>query len=185
MKCRMQMETERLILRRWEEPDADALYRYASDPRVGPAAGWPVHTSVADSRNIIHTALSGAETYAICLKETGEPVGSIGLDIGSESSHTWSETEAEIGYWIGVPFWGMGYVPEAVRELQRHAFCDLGLTQLWCGYYAGNDKSRRVQEKCGFTYHHTLENCPVPLLNEVRTELITTLSREDWEGMQR
>ena len=42
-----------------------------------------------------------------------------------------------MGYWIGVPFWGNGYIPEAVREIQRHAFEDLGCTAMWCGYYDG------------------------------------------------
>ncbi len=42
----MTLETERLILRPWEEKDAEECYKYAKDPRVGPIAGWPVHTSV-------------------------------------------------------------------------------------------------------------------------------------------
>ena len=50
----MILETERLILRPWDESDAEDLYRYASDPAVGPIAGWPVHTSVENSREIIH-----------------------------------------------------------------------------------------------------------------------------------
>lgn len=177
----MKLETERLILRPWEDRDAEALYRYAKDPRVGPAAGWPVHTDVQNSLHIIHTALGAPETYAICLKETGEPVGSIGLMIGKESSHTKDDTEAEIGYWIGVPFWGMGYVPEAVRALQQYAFLELGLKKLWCGYFDGNEKSRRVQEKCGFVPHHTQENVEVPLLGEIRTEHITVLTKEAWQ----
>ena len=52
-KEHMTLETERLILRPWEEADAEACYRYAKDPRVGPMAGWPVHTSVENSRQII------------------------------------------------------------------------------------------------------------------------------------
>ena len=52
------METERLLLRPWQESDAEALYRWASDPEVGPAAGWPPHTSVENSRDIIRTVLS-------------------------------------------------------------------------------------------------------------------------------
>ena len=47
---------------------------------------------------------------------------------------------------------GRGLVPEAVREVLRHAFEDLGMRCVWAGYYYGNDKSRRVQEKCGFRY---------------------------------
>ena len=49
----MTLETERLILRPWKEDDAESLYKYAKNPEVGPIAGWPVHTSVENSREII------------------------------------------------------------------------------------------------------------------------------------
>ena len=82
----MILETERLLLRPWEERDAEDLYRYASHPDVGPIAGWPVHTSVENSREIIREVLSAPETYAVVLKENGHPVGSIGLMIGETSN---------------------------------------------------------------------------------------------------
>ena len=122
---REQYETERLILRPWKESDAEELYKYAKDDLVGPAAGWPVHTSVEDSRNIIAKVLSKPGTYAVVLKETNLPVGSIGLMFGEESNLNIPETEAEIGYWIGVPYWGQGLIPEAVRELMRYGFEEL------------------------------------------------------------
>ena len=75
----MIFETERLILRPWEETDAESLYEYAKDDRIGPIAGWPVHTSVENSREIIKTVLSAPETYAVCLKEDNRAIGSIGL----------------------------------------------------------------------------------------------------------
>ena len=115
-------ETERLILRPWSEEDAEECYRYAKDPDVGPAAGWPVHTSVENSREIIRNVLSKPETYAIVLKETGLPVGSIGLHRNDLAT---GDDEAELGYWLGKPYWGQGIVPEAARELLRHALEDL------------------------------------------------------------
>ena len=99
-----------------------------------------------------------------------------------EQSHTKTdEKELEIGYWIGKPFWGNGYIPEAVRKLQRHAFEDLKCTALWCGYYDGNDKSKRCQEKCGFVYHHTEKNKMCILMSDLRTEHFTYLTKEQWE----
>ena len=173
-------ETPRLLLRPWEETDAEALYKYAKDPAVGPIAGWPPHTSVENSREIIRTILSAPETYAVVLKQTGEPVGSIGLMFGDTvHSADIADGEAEIGYWIGVPFWGQGLIPEAVRRLLRHGFEDLGLQAVWCGYYDGNTQSRRVQEKCGFQYSHT-EYGKISPLGDVRTEHFTRLSRADW-----
>ncbi len=176
----MTLETTRLILRPWEEGDAEELYKYAKDPAVGPAAGWPVHTGVEDSRQIIRQVLSAPETYAVVLRQTGLPVGSIGV-IAPQASHTaLAADEREIGYWIGVPYWGRGLIPEAVREIQRHCFEDLGSSALWCGYYEGNVKSRRVQEKCGFRFHHTERDKPCPLMGDVRTEHFTRLTREEW-----
>ena len=178
----MLLETERLILRPWEESDAEDLYRYASDPAVGPIAGWPVHTSVENSREIIRGVLSAPETYAVVLKETGHPAGSIGLMLGKASNIGIPNTEGEIGYWIGVPYWGRGLIPEAVREMLRHGFEDLKLDKVWCGYFDGNERSKRVQEKCGFRYHHTAENVPCALEGVLRTEHVTCMTRDEWRS---
>lgn len=176
----MILQTKRLILRPWREEDAEQLFQYASDPRVGPFAGWPPHTSVENSRRIIRDVLSAPETYAVCLRQNGEPIGSIGLhrkDLATE------DDEYELGYWIGRPFWGQGLIPEASRELLRHAFEDLGMRRIWCGYYDGNTKSRRVQEKLGFIYHHTTEGIEVKLMNEIRTGHVMLMTRDDWDKL--
>jgi RimJ/RimL family protein N-acetyltransferase len=174
----MILETKRLILRPWREEDAQDLYTYASDPEVGLPAGWPPHTSVENSCEIIATVLSAPETYAVCRKEDGKSIGSIGLhrnDIAQEND------EYELGYWIGKPFWGLGLIPEASRELLRYAFEELGMKRIWCGHYDGNVKSRRVMEKLGFVYHHTTEGIELELLGEIRTGHVLLLTREDWE----
>lgn len=177
----MTFETERLILRPWSGEDAEDLYLYAKDPRVGPAAGWPVHTSVQNSREIIESVLDVPESYAVCLKTDGRAVGSIGLLFGEKGNVAAFEPgEAELGFWIGVPFWGQGLIPEAARRLMRYAFEDLRLQRLWCGYYDGNEKSRRTQEKCGFQYKYSIPEKSCPLLNETRTEHVNCITREQW-----
>lgn len=174
----MEFYTDRLYLRPWKESDAVSLYKYAKDSSVGPAAGWPAHTSVENSREIIKNVLSQEETYAICLKqEIDAPIGSIGLMLGKNSHLHLPNKEAEIGYWIGVPFWGHGLMPEACKEIIRHGFEDLLLTCLWCGYFEGNEKSKRVQEKCGFVYDRTEQYVPCSMIDEKRTEHITCLKR--------
>ena len=75
----MVLITERLILRPWEDGDAADLYPYAKDERVGPMAGWAPHKDEKDSLTIIRTVLSQPETYAVVPKETGRPVGSVGI----------------------------------------------------------------------------------------------------------
>lgn len=69
------LKTERLILRRWEDSDAENLYKYARDPDVGPIAGWPPHQGIDESRDVIKNVFNGGECYAICLKEDGKAIG--------------------------------------------------------------------------------------------------------------
>ena len=176
----MIFETDRLILRPWHETDADECYKYAKDPRVGPIAGWPVHTSVEYSRQIIREVLSAPETYAIVLKETGLPIGSIGLHHDDLAT---KEDEEELGFWLGVPYWGQGIVVEAAKEILRHAFEDLQLKRVWCGYYDGNDNSKRVQEKLGFKYQWTSNNIPVTQMGETRKGHVNLMRVDEWKEM--
>ena len=174
------LKTKRLILRRWQESDAEILYGYASDPAVGPPAGWPPHTSVENSREIIKSVLSRPETYAVCLP-SGEPIGSIGLHLKGSTDMTDREDECELGYWIAKPFWGQGLIPEAACEILRYAFEKLGMRAVWCGYYDGNEKSKRVQEKLGFQYRYTTHGLNVSLLNEIRTGHTNLMTKERWQ----
>ncbi len=182
-KTGMIMETERLLLRPWKKnkADAKALYRYAKDARVGPAAGWAVHKDAGESLQIIRDILSTPDIYAMVLKETGEIIGAAGITYGATGRKFLKEYEAEIGYWVGVPCWGRGFAPEAVNRLLDRCFTDLEMQTVWCGYYEGNEKSRRVQEKCGFVYDHTEEDVLVAALGEHRKEHFMKLTRQMWE----
>ena len=192
------IETQRLILRPWKKnkADAKALYALAKDPKVGPSAGWPVHRDPAHSLQVIREVLATPDIYAVFLKKdlkdltvenpagtAGEAarrggsdrpervlVGAAGLTYGATGRKWLGEKEAEIGYWIGVPFWGHGYAPEAVRALLDRAFLDLGMEAVWGGYYEGNTRSARVLQKCGFVYHHTDAHSYCEALGETRME---------------
>ncbi|UPL21639.1 GNAT family N-acetyltransferase [Alcaligenes faecalis] len=176
----MTLQTERLILRPWQDTDAKDLYEYAKDERVGPIAGWPVHTSVEESAEIIRTVFNMPEVYAVEHKVNGRAVGCIGILIGKNSNFEIGEEEGEIAYWIGVPYWGQGLIPEAMREVMRHAFETLKLKALWCGYFANNAQSQIAQSKCGFRHHHTEENRYNPFLQDYRTEHISRITAEEW-----
>ena len=180
----MRFETERLLLRHWTESDAESLYAYAKDPDIGPIAGWPPHQNIAESLLVIQTVFNRPECYAICEKGTNQAIGAVELKLNGHTDMTQRDDECELGYWLGKPFWGKGYMPEAVRELLRYGFETLGMTTIWCGYYDGNDKSKRVQEKVGFVYHHTCESVPVPLMNEVRMGHTNYMTKELWETIR-
>ena len=93
----MILETKRLILRRWEESDAEDLYKYASNPNVGPIAGWPPHQSLDESKDVIKNVLNGKEAYAICLKEDGKVIGAIELKLNGHTDMTEKDDECELG----------------------------------------------------------------------------------------
>lgn len=175
------LKTQRLILRKWTQADAESLFEYAKNPEVGPVAGWPPHKSVEESKDIIKNVLNGAECYALCEKANNVAIGSVELKLNGHTDMTERDDECELGYWLAQPFWGRGYMPEAAGELLRRAFEELGMTAVWCGYYDGNQKSKRVQEKLGFVFHHTCSELPVPLLNEVRVGHTTVMTKEHWK----
>ena len=173
------LQTRRLFLRPWCESDAEALYCCACDPQVGPSAGWPPHTSVENSREIIGSVLSEPDTFALVCKDDGAdtPVGSVGVfptEIAQASG------EPEIGYWIARPLWGRGLIPEAVEELLRWQFCEKGAERVWCAHFEGNDKSRRVIEKCGFTYVRTGPEQLWPDGSR-RASRYYAITRQEWE----
>ena len=152
----MNFKTDRLLLRPWMENDVKDLFKYASNPNVGPRAGWPPHTSMEDSLYIIQTVFSKKETYAIEIK--GEAVGCVSLLIHPDGNHWWGEGSAELGFWIAEEFWNQGFVTEASKLLINHAFDDLDIKQIYATYRYGNIQSRRVLEKLGFKYYTELNN---------------------------
>ena len=107
----MILMTERLLLRPWESGDAESMFQYARDPEIGPPAGWPAHKSAEESRPVIETVLCGKEAYAVCKKENGVPIGAIELKMKGKSDLAQSDSECELGFWIGKPFLGAGTDP--------------------------------------------------------------------------
>ena len=157
------IETERLILRPWRENDAEALYKYASDPRVSEMALWPQHTSVEMSHQVIvDFFMSNEHTFAMVQKETDEPIGCIGLvPVGAEHYKP-LVNEREVGYWIGYPYWCKGLTSEALKSLIEFCCNNLRLGSLMVTTDAANKASQRVAEKCGFVHFADYDNDEIP-----------------------
>ncbi|MCI2105728.1 MAG: GNAT family N-acetyltransferase [Intestinimonas sp.] len=172
------LETERLILRPFKDEDAADVYEYARDPRVGPPAGWPPHRDQDESLQIIRTVFAAPGVAAVVLKENGKVIGSAGFTDRHKVEQP--APNDELGYAMNPAFWGRGLMPEAARELLRYGFETLGLAAVCCSYYDDNNKSRRVIEKCGFTYTESIRS-QVELLNEVRTEHCYLLTKKEWK----
>lgn len=171
----MGLETERLILRPWELEDAEALYELAKDTEVGPACGWPPHTSVDESRSILEKVLMNDYTYAIVLKESGQIIGDISRMPLGVSRLCENEHQIEIGFWLGRAYWGNGYMPEACKCILKECFEILGIEKVWCAHSTINDKSKRVQEKCGFAFE---------FLDESRSMVVNSVTSTRWEDLK-
>lgn len=154
------METERILLRPWRDSDAEALFKYASDPEVGPRAGWPPHKNVEESLGIIRTVFGTETMWAVELKETSEAIGCVGYLPASASNLKIENDQCEVGYWIAKPYWGKGICTEAMRLVVDYCFHVKGFTVLWGDYFPENPASGRVMEKCGFVDTGEETVCP-------------------------
>lgn len=175
------LETARLRLRPFRDEDAADVYAYAKNPAVGPAAGWPAHRNEEESLEIIRTVFNAPGVFAMELKETGRVIGSIGFVDGHPEGVHADSPDDELGYALSQDYWGQGLTPEAGEAVLQYGFEVLKLHTIWCGHYAGNDKSRRVVEKLGFRKQFERQT-DVPLLGETRLTYFYTMTEEDWRG---
>ena len=148
------LETERLILRPWQESDVDDLYAYASVPDVGELAGWPAHKSLDESRERVQKFIEGKQVFALYHKQDKKVIGSLGIhnSWANEDEDFKHLKQKEIGYVLSKDYWGQGLMPEAAKAVIDFCFTTLGLEALTCGHFKSNPQSRRVIEKCGFQF---------------------------------
>ena len=84
------------------------MFKSASDPEVGPRAGWPPHQSEAESLEIIRTVFNNDTTWTIVLKETSEAIGAMGYGSSCECKLPSQPNEPMVGFWVAKPFWNKG-----------------------------------------------------------------------------
>ena len=181
----MQMHTDRITLRRWRESDAAALFRYASDPDLGPLAGWPPHKSEEESLEVIRTIFTNEDTWAIEMNETGEAIGCIGYYTYGKSNIPIGENDAEIGYWIAKPYWNQGICTEALLLMEKHCFETRGYDTLWSDHFIGNPASGRVMVKGGLHDTGMLNTCSHLLGGDKQMVKIYRLDRQEWKKRQK
>jgi RimJ/RimL family protein N-acetyltransferase len=137
------IKTARLVLRAARVEDAKTFAALAGDPRVAEnTSSIPSPCGIVEARRWVADAVLQHATYVITVG--GEMIGACSLD-GCDGI-------PELGYWIGVPFWGLGYGTEAARGLIGHAFDDLGHRAVTASARVSNPVSRRVLDKCGFQW---------------------------------
>lgn len=157
------IETDRLILRKPEAADAQAVFGYAGDPEVGKYLGWPIHKSVEDTEAFL--TFSDAQwdewpagPYLIIARGSAAIIGSTGLAFESAD-------EASTGYVIAKDHWGNGFATEATRAMCELA-PGLGITRLFALCHPDHRASQRVLEKSGFQREESPAECEFPNLRK-------------------
>nr|WP_300005853.1 GNAT family N-acetyltransferase [Tissierella sp.] len=174
------LTTKRLILRQWQVTDLDDLYEYAKSDLVGPNAGWAMHKSKEESKEIIEMFIKSGEIYAIVLKEEDKVIGSIGLHDRKSDISIKEMDQREVGYVLNPNYWGKGIMPEAVDRVVEYGFKELYLDLITCCHYDFNNNSKRVIEKCGFKYKFEKKEKLKALDDKEVTTLCYIISKEDY-----
>jgi ribosomal-protein-alanine N-acetyltransferase len=156
MTAPQELTTARLLLRPLEQGDTPAIVRLAGAREIGSmTANIPHPYTEQDARAFLARASeefrSGLSvSFAICVSPARELCGAVGLNIAP------AHQRAELGYWIGVPFWGKGYATEAARAVVAFGFRTLGLHRIFAFHFAENAASGRVLEKIGMRHEGRL-----------------------------
>ena len=146
------LETDRLYLRKMKVSDFSDMYEYARLESVTRYLLWREHPDKAytkDYLSYIQSKYRAGEFFdwAVVHKESGKMIGTCGF-----ASLDFENNSAEIGYVLNPEFWGKGYATEAVKKVIEFGFYDLNLHRIEARYIVGNEKSRRVMEKCGMFF---------------------------------
>ena len=145
--------TERMLLRPFKTSDLEDLFEYVSVPGVGENAGWPHHKSIDITKQILSMFIEEKKTFAIVYKDNNKVIGSLGIEKYSNEDKLTEFTNyigREIGYVLSKDYWGKGLATEAVKAVINYLFEKENYDFLVCSYYDFNNRSKRVQEKCGF-----------------------------------
>ncbi len=147
-----ELTTKRHRLRRWRSGDAESLYAYAKDPRVGPNAGWAPHASIDESRAVITMFQEANDGYAIVDRATDQVIGSFGMHTRRPVEALAGKKQVEFGFVLHPDYWGQGRMPEIVDAALAVAFVELEMEIVWSAHFDFNGQSQRVIEKMGFRH---------------------------------
>jgi len=142
------LRTSRLILRPWRLGDEGALVRYVNNRKIwlNVRDSLPFPYTIEDAMQWVHLSATLTHQVSFAMEWQHEAVGAIGLILQEDVYRS----SAEIGYWLGEPFWGQGLMTEAVDRVTEWALYEFGLRRLWTGVFEHNKASMRVLEKCGY-----------------------------------
>lgn len=176
------LETERLILRGWQESDAADMFEFAKSPNVGPNAGWKPHDNIDESIEIIKSFIIKDDVWAIVDKATSKVIGSLGLH--NDDKRSQKIKSKMIGYVLSEDYWGRGFATEAVKKVLEFAFNELDLIIVAVGHYRFNQRSKRVIEKCGFKYEGTMRLANIIYNGTIYDDVCYSITKDEWKDLQ-
>ena len=167
-------------LRPWRQADASSLVKYANNPNVARQLRdrFPHPYTAADARQFIQAIAQARPTTTFAIVAGGEAVGGVGFSPGADVERY----SAEVGYWLGEPFWGRGIMVEAVQLVSAYAFGTCGMLRLFALPFADNAQSIRVLEKAGYTREAILRSSSVKN-SAVRDQALYALVNAAWAGV--
>ena len=168
------LETERLVLRDWKADEAGEMFSFYKEPEIWPRAGGSVFSTLEECEQCIMCYADAQEVWALELKETGKPIGSIFLeDIGRNVGYR------EMEFVLSGRYHNCGYMTEAVKRVLAYAFEELAVDVVAVCHYPDNLQSKRVIEKCGFIYEGTLRKYSKNGMDSVRY----SMTKAEWRGL--
>ena len=171
------LETEHLILRKWQLMDLDDLYEYAKNPCVGSMAGWKPHESKEEAFNVIKYYIENDYRWALVLKESGKVIGTVNIKPDNNRGKYYAKL---LSFALSADFWGKGYMTEAVKCVVKYVFEEMGVDILTAFHYPHNMRSKRVIEKCGFKYEGTIEQGSKTYDGQVFDSIFYSIIKSDY-----
>lgn len=150
-----QINTPRLTLRPPIEGDATELFPLVSDARLTPFLAWAPHGGIEETREMLNSLIQSQRSgagYHWIVSASARVVGLVSLIDVKRSHRTWTLDRAELAYWIGCPFQGLGYATEAAQAVVKYGLKELNLHKIRVYHASGNPASGRTIEKLGFRY---------------------------------
>jgi RimJ/RimL family protein N-acetyltransferase len=155
----MELQLRNSRLRSWEDRDAEALSQYGDSHAVwrNMRDAFPKPFTLERAREFIAAALAARPETRLAIDVDGEAVGSIGVSLHTDIERV----SAEMGYWLGEPFWGRGIMTEVVEAMTRHCVETFNLTRVYAVPFETSTASARVLEKAGFVLEGRMRRCAI------------------------
>ena len=154
MVITLELKLSRFIIRDWRPEDKSSLVKYANNRNVwiNLRDRFPYPYTFSEAEWWIREATEATPPTHFAIVLDGSAIGGIGLEMNTDVFRK----SAEIGYWLGEPFWGQGIATEAVRVMTDYAFSTLDLCRIYAGVFEWNPASMRVLEKAGYVFEGRL-----------------------------